>query len=201
LIIVLLLRSNGGDCYSTNDNSDALRITQSSTDGDFEQFGWNLYRELIKSTSTENIFFSPASISVVLSMTAAGANGTTLKEMLTTLNVSTINDMTVRAHKIASIIESSDSNEIKLKLANKIFIQMHFNISQTYKSLLEQEYLSSITSVDYKTRPVEATSQINQWVEKQTNNLIKGLLSPHDVTSATKLILVNCIYFKGKNIF
>jgi serine protease inhibitor len=38
--------------------------------------------------------------------------------------------------------------------------------------------------------------QINAWVEDQTNNLIRNLLSSNDITPDTRLVLINCIYFK-----
>ncbi|CAF1295185.1 unnamed protein product, partial [Didymodactylos carnosus] len=180
------------------DFPDERTLTEPSIDSDFEVFGLNLYRELTKLKPKENIFLSPASIAIALSMTTAGTNGTTLKQLMSVLNVQTIGDMNVRAHKIASLINLSDSKEMKLKLANNIFIQIHYNISQNYKKLLEDEYLSSITAIDYENKPDESRNEINQWVEQQTNSLIKDLISPTDITSATKFILVNCIYFKGK---
>ena len=41
-----------------------------------------------------------------------------------------------------------------------------------------------------------ATS-INGWVARQTANRIPKLLSPADVTEATRLVLVNAIYLKA----
>ncbi|UJR12157.1 hypothetical protein I4U23_016334 [Adineta vaga] len=42
-----------------------------------------------------------------------------------------------------------------------------------------------------------STATINTWVEDQTNRLIKNLLSPSDIRANTRLIIINCIYFKG----
>ena len=44
---------------------------------------------------------------------------------------------------------------------------------------------------------VQSASAINQWVKEQTNNKIQNLIGPESISSMTKLILVNAIYFKG----
>ena len=40
-------------------------------------------------------------------------------------------------------------------------------------------------------------SEVNSWVEKNTNGLIKEILPPGSVDSFTRLILANALYFKG----
>ena len=44
---------------------------------------------------------------------------------------------------------------------------------------------------------VQSAAAINQWVKEQTNNKIQNLIGPESISSMTKLILVNAIYFKG----
>jgi serpin B len=51
--------------------------------------------------------------------------------------------------------------------------------------------------VDYKSDADTARLKINKWVESKTNNKIRNLLTPLNVTSHTKSVLVNTIYFKA----
>jgi serpin B len=41
------------------------------------------------------------------------------------------------------------------------------------------------------------TNEVNSWVEKETNGLIKGVIQPGVVNSLTRLIFANALYFKG----
>src|SRR5262249_43016682 len=43
-----------------------------------------------------------------------------------------------------------------------------------------------------------ARKKINDWVVKKTQTKIRDLLPPGSITSLTRLVLVNAIYFKGK---
>jgi serpin B len=46
-------------------------------------------------------------------------------------------------------------------------------------------------------QPVEATGQVNSWVEKVTTGLIKDILPEGSVDNTTRLVLGNALYFKG----
>uniref|UniRef100_A0A674MUH4 Serpin B6 n=1 Tax=Takifugu rubripes TaxID=31033 RepID=A0A674MUH4_TAKRU len=52
-------------------------------------------------------------------------------------------------------------------------------------------------SVDFRAAAETSRSNINSWVEKQTEGKIKDLLAKGIVTGDTRLVLVNAIYFKG----
>ena len=54
---------------------------------------------------------------------------------------------------------------------------------------------------DFVSASKEAVQTINTWVENQTNQLIRNLLSTDVVTPDTRLILINCIYFKGAWVY
>ena len=43
----------------------------------------------------------------------------------------------------------------------------------------------------------EARKEINGWVEKQTNKMIKDFIKPGVLTDATGMVLVNAVYFKA----
>jgi serpin B len=46
-------------------------------------------------------------------------------------------------------------------------------------------------------KAIEVTKEVNMWVEKETDGLIKEVLSPGSVDTETRLIFANAMYFKG----
>lgn len=54
-----------------------------------------------------------------------------------------------------------------------------------------------VETLDFKGKPVESASVVNQWVESTTNGQIKDILSPGDLSEGTKAVLANAAYFKG----
>ncbi|KAJ0750424.1 putative Serpin family protein [Helianthus annuus] len=47
------------------------------------------------------------------------------------------------------------------------------------------------------TKAVEVADEVNSWAKKETNGLIKEVITAQEVTDDTMLILANAIYFKG----
>uniref|UniRef100_A0A0D9XQK0 Serpin domain-containing protein n=1 Tax=Leersia perrieri TaxID=77586 RepID=A0A0D9XQK0_9ORYZ len=60
------------------------------------------------------------------------------------------------------------------------------------------EYKATVSTADFRNKPVEAIGKINAWVADVTNNLITNLVGQDDINPNTVLVLANAIYFKGK---
>lgn len=58
-------------------------------------------------------------------------------------------------------------------------------------------YKAALDQVDFQSKAVEVTNQVNSWAEKETNGLIKEVLPSGAVDGSTRLIFANAIYFKG----
>ena len=158
--------------------------------------GFNLYQALAKETS-ENLFFSPYSISSALAMTYAGARKETATQMQKTLSFPSIEAtpplFAFLQQKMADITQSG---EIELLPANALWPQKGEPLQSDYLATIKEFFRAEITPLDY-THPEAARKIINAWVEEQTQNLIKNLVPAGILNAATRLVLVNAIYFKG----
>nr|XP_021386236.1 heterochromatin-associated protein MENT-like [Lonchura striata domestica] len=189
-------------------------------------FTIDLFNKLNESNKGKNIFFSPWSISAALALTYLGAKGTTATEMAEVLHFTVgaraeASSSVARPsrgrpkrrkldpeNKQAADIHSGfkklltamnkPRSTYSLKGANRIYVEKTFLLLPTYIQLSKNYYKAEPQKINFKTAPEQSGKEINTWVEKQTEGKIKNLLSPRDVTSSTKLILINAIYFKAE---
>jgi serpin B len=86
---------------------------------------------------------------------------------------------------------------VTLNSANALWMDKKFSILGKFKTLVQEKYGAEIRQSDFIGQPDVEREIINRWVEEKTRDKIKNLLPPASVTPATRLILVNAIYFKG----
>ncbi|XP_075994268.1 serpin peptidase inhibitor, clade B (ovalbumin), member 1, like 3 isoform X3 [Genypterus blacodes] len=84
-----------------------------------------------------------------------------------------------------------------LSLANRLYGEQTCTFVEDFLAKTRKHYNAELESVDFSANAEEARLKINSWVEEQTQEKIKDLLTKNAVNSLTKLVLVNAIYFKG----
>lgn len=156
------------------------------------EFAFKLFKEIDK--GNEDIFISPYSISVLLSMVADGARGETLEEMqevLETLGYS--NEEIRREYKKLIELTNTLDEEIKIDVANSVWVDNEFRPSGAYVGNSKEYFKSDVYSRDFKNQLT--VTEINKWIEGKTQGKIEKMLdrlSPMD-----RMVLINAIYFKG----
>ncbi|CAF1096444.1 unnamed protein product, partial [Rotaria sordida] len=78
----------------------ASSLSSSSTASDFEHFGHKVYSTVTQNNNNQNVFLSPASIALAMSMCTVGARQETLKQMLNVFGVPSTDDLTKTAEKV-----------------------------------------------------------------------------------------------------
>ncbi|XP_056868212.1 leukocyte elastase inhibitor-like isoform X2 [Takifugu flavidus] len=84
-----------------------------------------------------------------------------------------------------------------LSVANRLYGEQSYQFVEDFLGSTKKHYRAELESVDFRAAAETSRSNINSWVEKQTEGKIKDLLGSDDVTGDTRLVLVNAIYFKG----
>ncbi|CAM4743690.1 unnamed protein product [Rotaria magnacalcarata] len=172
-------------------------MASSSPATGFEHFGHKIY-STVNQNNNQNVFLSPASIALAMAMCSAGARQETLKQMLHVLDASSIESLTKTAEQVMQVFSIADQDtQVKLKLANRLYAQNSYKLQQDYLDLVQGSFKADIKLEDFVNNSAAVVQTINTWVEDRTNNLIQNLLSQNDVTRDTRLIIINCIYFKG----
>ncbi|XP_076429257.1 serpin B9-like isoform X2 [Peromyscus maniculatus bairdii] len=85
-----------------------------------------------------------------------------------------------------------------LRMANRLFAESTCEFLPTFKESCLQFYHSELEQLSFVKAAEESRKHINTWVSEQTEGKIPELLLGGSVDSATRLVLVNALYFKGK---
>jgi serpin B len=161
------------------------------------QFNAALYKT--EAGADTNLVYSPFSVSTVLAMAYAGANGNTASQIGAVLHLLG-NREAIHAdwHGLLGKLEiPPGQGEDRLAVANALWPQSDAPILASYLTIVHDRYGAEARTVDYRRKTEEARSEINQWVADQTAQKITDLLKPGTLTSDTRLVLTNAIYFKG----
>ena len=166
------------------------RIVEANT-----AFGFKLFSEILKKDSRKNVFVSPSSIAIALSMAYNGANGETKKSMANALEFQgmTLEEINQAHHNLKAVLEQSDP-KVKLSIANSLWARKEVAFNPDFLTRNEQFYDAKVKSLDFS-QPA-AADEINGWVKESTNGKIAKIvdrINPTDV-----MFLMNAIYFKGK---
>lgn len=185
-----------------NDNdSDIISDINLSSEMQFHEsannFGFKLLQQFIANPMYhENPFFSPYSIFTALAMAYEGAAGNTAVEMAAVLNIQQDNE-SFHNYVLDLYNNLNNNTEYNMSTANAAWIEQDFTILDQYIRIVENFYQAESTNIDFS-NPEQAATIINQWVENNTNNLIRDLVTADAIDPAlTRLILTNAIYFKG----
>lgn len=85
-----------------------------------------------------------------------------------------------------------------LNLANRLYGEETYTFRDDFLDETKKYYDAKLEKVDFSSNPETARTTINNWVEERTEGKITDLLASDAVTSSTRMVLVNAIYFKGK---
>jgi serpin B len=165
-------------------------------------FALNLYRQLAseQAGAGQNLFFSPYSMSAALCMTLAGAKGQTADEMRSVLALSSISSQDAASlfGQLNAAIKPADPKVCQLTVANALWGEKTFPFRENFVDLIAKSYQGNLTNLDFINASEPSRLHINAWVEEQTNQRIKDLLAQGTITSLTRLVLTNAIYFRGQ---
>jgi len=151
------------------------------------------------SRTQPTIALSPFSISDVLAMAYAGAQGQTTSQMATALDFRLPADRLHPAFNALNLsLAAINRPGATLSVANAMYGQQGMAFRSAFLALLARYYGTGVRTVNFEQAAQAARVQINAWVSLQTHGKIPDLLAPGDVDEATRLVLVNAVYLNAK---
>jgi serine protease inhibitor len=163
------------------------------------QFGFRLLHELDERREAPNLFFSPLSASLALTMVLNGARNETYRQMAHALGYGEqpVERINTENALLLHLLRSPDPKTETL-VANSLWVQQGFSLLPSFLHACQKHYEAEVDSVDFMQDREGAAERINGWVKQNTKGLIPKLFEPSDFSPLTRLVVVNTLYFKGK---
>ncbi|XP_058438330.1 serpin B9 isoform X2 [Marmota monax] len=159
-------------------------------------FACQVMKMLCQDRPSQNVFFSPLSISSALAMVLLGAKGNTKVQMAQALSLNTEEDIHKNFQMLLTQVNKPGSKYL-LTTANRLFGEKTCDFLSTFKESCLQFYHAELELLSFAEATEESREHINTWVSKETKGKIQELLPPNLIDEQARLVLVNAIYFKG----
>ncbi|XP_045433166.1 corticosteroid-binding globulin [Pipistrellus kuhlii] len=160
-------------------------------------FAFGLYKHLVALTPGKNVFISPVSISMALSMLSLGAQGQARAQLLQDLGFNRTDISEAEIHQgfqhLYRLLTESDTT-LEVTMGNALFLSQSLELRQPFSEDTKRYYELDTVVTDFQDW-ARAHKQINEHIKNKTHGKVVDLFSELD--SPAMLILVNYIFFKG----
>ena len=162
------------------------------------QFAIAMYQQINgqPDQADKNVFFSPYSLSTVMAILYAAAEGETKAQIQKTFHYPA--PAILNPNSAALYNQFNKPNpDYKLATVNDLWMQQGLTLNKSYTDTLQHYYSGQVTALDFEGSPDPARQTINKKIADKTKQLIPELLPKGSIKSDTAVVLTNAIYFKG----
>ena len=142
----------------------------------------SFFKEMNKNFINKNLIVSPLSAYQVLGLTANGAKGNTLKEMISALGNKDLEEL----NKINAEILKLTKKFTTVEIANAVMT----------KFTPKKTFLAASSRYGATVETLKSVSQVNGWCNAKTHGKISKIID--SLSPYTLMVLLNAVYFKGK---
>ena len=146
----------------------------------------------------ENLICSPLSLQYALAMTANGASGETLQEIIDFLGYGEdgIDELNKYCKALLEQLPAVDL-DVTLKVTDALIVNDQFPLLPSFKTAVENNYYAAVDNMDISD-PEQIAARINDWAKRNTGGFIDKVLEPSEISSLAVAYIMNALYFKAK---
>ena len=162
------------------------------------QFAIDMYQQINgqPDQADKNVFFSPYSLSTVMAMLYAAAEGETKAQIQKTFHYPA--PAILNPNSAALYNQFNKPNpDYKLATVNDLWMQQGLTPTKSYIDTVQRYYSGQVTALDFEGSSDSARQTINKKIAEKTKQLIPQLLPKGSIKSDTAVVLTNAVYFKG----
>lgn len=158
-------------------------------------FALDLYREV--AVEGDNLFFSPASISLAMGFAYRGADGETAEQLREVMHFPGGPTAYLPAAGALDRLMDLSGEGRELRSANAFWVHDRLELVPEFEADLQREASGSFRRVDFGADPEAARADINRWVAGRTQHRIEELIPKDVIRKKTAAVLVNALYWKA----
>lgn len=146
----------------------------------------------------KKLVYSSLSIYTALGLLTSGSKGETPNQLLGFLKSQNLDSLRGYCSQLMkSLNETQNQKQPPLSLANSVWISESCELNPKFQEVADSIFRAHVQTVDFHHKVIEVRVMVNEWVETNTNGLIKNLVQEGSFGSTTRVVLVNALYFKG----
>lgn len=156
------------------------------------------FRLLEQMFDGENLVCSPLSLQYALAMTANGAGGETLQEIIDFLGYGEdgIGALNEYCRALLEQLPAVDL-DVKLKVTDALIVNDDFPLLPSFKTTVEENYYAAVDNMDFSD-PDQIAARINEWADRNTDGFINKVIDPVEISEHAVAYIMNALYFKAK---
>ena len=158
-------------------------------------FGCRLFSEVVNGKPKESAIVSPLSVTYLLGMLNAGAEGTTRQEITDVMGFGDDRDaLNTFCKKMLKEAPFADSG-VTVEVANALHVNsgQGIKLQRAYENTVTDCYEASVEALDFGKD--SSKKMINSWCSKHTHGMIPSIIDKLD--AGTLMVALNAIYFKA----
>ena len=175
------------------------KVSLTATQAGYVEAGNNMaFRLLAEMYDEENLVCSPLSLQYAMAMTANGASGETLNEIIDFLGYGEegIDALNEYCKILLEQLPAVDL-DVNLKVTDALLVNKKFPLLPSFKKTVEESYYAPVENMDFSD-PEQIAARINKWAKSNTNGYINKVLEPSEISEDAVAYIMNALYFKAK---
>lgn len=204
IIIIMLVSCKSKEKIAIENTAEINTETTKEFTRSIIEPAFKIFKSISEKEGDKSCSFSPISLDLAFAMAYSGTANNTNKEIAEVLgfnkNQKIFNTEIKKYYSQLKHFEK-DTN-MQFSIANRIFFDNTFLLKEEYKkTVLNYADNDILKQVDFKNNAHIEENNINQWVSKITREKINNLIPSGTLSSQTKSVLVNALYFKSEWLY
>ena len=156
------------------------------------------FRFLERIYSGKDVIVSPLSLQYALAMTANGATGETLQEIIDFLGYGEdgIASLNAYCRLLLEQLPAVDL-DVTLKLTDALLVNDQFPLLPSFQKTVRENYYAAVENMDFSDH-AQVAATVNDWARRSTNGFIDKVLEPSEISDLAVAYIMNALYFKAK---